>query len=82
MGELNRDSIDSQMIIQCPKCGEKVVVSGLGRKHLRIPVKNVYDAISASGSVAGAARVLGCSRAYIYKVMKANGLKVSRLKDR
>ena len=64
------------MIIQCPKCGQKVVVNGLGRKVLNIPVKNVYDALLAHGSVAAAANELGCSRAYIYKVVKANGLKL------
>lgn len=64
------------MIIACPKCGEKVVVSGLGRKPLNIPLKNVYDAIQAYGSVAGAARKVGCSTAYIFKVLKANGVRL------
>jgi len=66
------------MIIACPKCGEKVVVNGLGRKPLNIPLKNAYDALQAHGSVAGAANELGCSQRYIFKVLKANGL---RLKD-
>ena len=61
------------MIVKCPNCGEKVVVNGLGRKSLDIPVKNVYDAIQRHGSVAGAARFLGCSRGYIYKVLKDHG---------
>ena len=62
------------MLIQCPKCGEKVMVSGLGRKPLNIPLKNVYDAIQAHRSVAGAARKLGCSPGYIFKVLKDNGI--------
>ena len=66
------------MIIQCPKCGEKVVVNGLGRKPLNIPVTKVYDALQASGNISATANSLGCSRAYIYKVLKANGL---NLKD-
>jgi len=66
------------MIIQCPNCGEKIVVGGLGRKRLDIPLKNVYEAIWAHGSVAAAADKLGCSQGYIFKVLKANGL---RLKD-
>ena len=66
------------MIIQCPKCGEKVVVNGLGRRPLNIPLKNVCDALQAHGGVAGAAKELGCSPAYIYKVLKVNGL---NLKD-
>ena len=64
------------MIIQCPKCGEKVVVKGLGRKPLNIPLKNVYEALRAHGSVGAAAKKLGCSQGYIFKVLKANGLKL------
>lgn len=64
------------MIIQCPNCGEKVVVNGLGRRRLDIPVKNVYDALIAKGSVSGAAKSLRCSRGYIYNTLKANGLKL------
>jgi len=66
------------MIIQCPNCGEKIVVNGLGRKPLNIPLKNVYEALRAHGSVAAAANELHCSQGYIFKVLKANGL---RLKD-
>ena len=64
------------MIIQCPNCGEKVVVNGLGRKPLNIPLKNVYEALQAHSSVAAAANKLGCSQAYIFKVLKADGLKL------
>ena len=64
------------MIIPCPNCGEKVVVNGLGRKPLNIPLKNVCDASQTSGNISAAANSLGCSRAYIYKVLKANGLKL------
>ena len=66
------------MKVQCPNCGHSVVVNGLGRKPLNIPLKNVYDALQAHGSVAAAANELRCSQAYIFKVLKANGL---RLKD-
>ena len=64
------------MIIQCPNCGEKIVVKGLGRKPLNIPLKNVYEALRTHGSVAAAANELGCSQGYIFKVLKANGLKL------
>ena len=67
------------MIIQCPKCGEKVVVKAGGRKPLNIPLKNVYDAIQAHGSVAGAARKLDCSPAYIFKVLKDNGVSLRKV---
>lgn len=66
------------MIIQCPNCGEKVEVIGLGRKPLNIPLKNVCEALQAHSSVAGAAKELGCSQGYIFKVLKDNGL---NLKD-
>ena len=65
------------MIIRCPKCGEKVEVSGLGRKPLNIPLKNVCEALQVHSSVAGAAKELGCSPAYIFKILKANRLKLN-----
>ena len=61
------------MLVQCPKCGEKVVVKGLGRKPLNIPLKNVYDCLRKYRSVEKAAQELGCSQGYIFKVLKANG---------
>lgn len=61
------------MKIQCPECGNSITVNGLGRKSLNIAVKNVYDAIQHNPSVTLAAAELGCSRAYIYKVLKAEG---------
>jgi molybdenum-dependent DNA-binding transcriptional regulator ModE len=63
------------MIVQCPHCGKSVVVNGLGRKPLNIPLKNVYEAIQAHGSVAAAAVKLGCSQGYVFNALKANGLK-------
>lgn len=64
------------MIIACPHCGEKVVVKGLGRKPLNIPLKNVYECLTKHRSVARASQELGCSQGYIFKVLKANGLKL------
>ena len=64
------------MIISCPHCGKSVVVNGLGRKPLNIPLKIVYEALRAHSSVAAAAHDLGCSEAYIFKILKANGLKL------
>lgn len=66
------------MIVQCPNCGHSVVVNGLGRKRLNIPLKNILDMVSRHTTVASAAKELGCSPAYIFGVLKANGL---RLKD-
>ena len=62
------------MLVQCPHCGNSVVVNGLGRKPLNIPVSNVYDAIRLYHNIPAAAESLGCSRAYIYKVLKQHGM--------
>lgn len=66
------------MIVQCPHCGQSITVNGLGRKPLNIPLKNVCECLKEHGSVKAAAQELGCSQAYIFGVLKANGL---RLKD-
>lgn len=66
------------MIIPCPHCGKSVAVNGLGRKPLNIPLKNVCECLRKHRSVARAAQELECSQAYIFKVLKANGL---NLKD-
>ncbi len=66
------------MKVQCQHCGQSVVVNGLGRKPLNIPLKNVCESLQAHHSVAAAARELNCSQGYIFSVLKANGL---RLKD-
>ena len=62
------------MIVKCPYCGKPVVVNGFGRRPLNILVIKVYDALRLNRSVLAAANELGCSRAYVYKVLKADGL--------
>ena len=62
------------MLTQCPHCGKSVEVNGLGRKALNIPLINIYDALQLYQSVGGAACELKCSRAYIYKILKAKRL--------
>ena len=64
------------MIIPCPHCGESVVVNGLGRKRLNIPLKNVLESLRAHGNLVAATRELSCSQAYIFGVLKANRLKL------
>ena len=66
------------MLVQCQHCGQTVEVSGLGRKRLNIPLKKVCESLQAHRSVAAAAQELNCSQGYIFKVLKANSL---RLKD-
>jgi len=66
------------MIVQCPHCGKPVMVNGLGRKTLNIPLKNICEALQAHRSVAAAAQELNCSQGYIFAALKANGL---NLKD-
>jgi len=59
----------------CPKCGEKIRVKGTGgRKPKDLPVIFVCDKLRATRSVKQAAEELGCSRGYIYKVLKSEGL--------
>lgn len=64
------------MIVECPYCGNSVVVNGLGRKRLNIPLKNISDCLQAHRNVVTAANELGCSPAYIFGVLKVNGLKL------
>ena len=64
------------MLVQCPHCREIVAIDGLGRKPLNLPVKNVCDALQLYHSVGRAATAMGCSRAYIYKVIKEQNLSV------
>ena len=63
------------MIVNCPHCGEPVVVNGLGRKRLNIPLKNICEALCSYGNVAAVARELHCSEGYIFNTLKAQGLK-------
>jgi len=69
------------MEIPCPKCGEMVVVSGLGRKPLNISVKIVCDVLQAHHSVKVAAEYLNCSPGYIFKVLKANRLTLKKVRE-
>ena len=64
------------MIVQCPHCGKPVVVNGLGRKPLNIPLRNVCESLQAHRSVVEAANELNCSQGYIFKMLKDNGLKL------
>lgn len=64
------------MIVQCPHCGKEIAVNGLGRPRLDIPLKNVYESLSRHCSVIAAANELGCSPAYIFGALKANGMKL------
>ena len=61
------------MIINYPHCGELVVVNGLGRKRLDIPLKNIYEALRSERNVTDAARTLHCSAGYIFNELKSRG---------
>ena len=69
------------MKIRCPSCGRDVVVEGLGRKPLDITVKNVCDALQKHHNIMAVAEELGCSRAYIYRVLKKNNLSLRDFMD-
>ncbi len=62
------------MKVKCSNCGKSIVVNGLGRKPFNMSVTEVYDALRLHCSVSGAANHLECSRAYIYKILKAHGM--------
>jgi hypothetical protein len=64
------------VIIKCPHCGKPVAVNGLGRKRLNISLKNVCECLQTHHNVVTAANELGCSPAYIFGVLKDNGLKL------
>lgn len=65
------------MILNCPRCGEPVIVNGLGRKRLNIPLKNICEALCSCRNVAAAARELHCSEGYIFNALKTQGLRPS-----
>ena len=67
------------MKVICQKCGNEVTVNGLGRKAFNIPVTNVCDYLRLYCDVDMAAKHLHCSPAYLYKVLKAEGLKMKDL---
>ena len=67
------------MLVQCPNCGQQVLVNGLGRKPLNIPFKNICEALQTYHSVAAAAKELNCSKAYIYKTIRGNAGEVEDL---
>jgi hypothetical protein len=66
------------MIVRCQNCGNSVVASGLGRKPLNIPLKNILEELRRHRSVKAAAHELNCSQGYIFNALKAHGI---RLKD-
>ena len=68
--------------VTCPNCGEKIKVKGTGgRKPKDLPVIFVCDKLRACSSVARAAEELGCSRGYIYKVLKETGMTVKEVME-
>ena len=64
------------MKVRCPNCGSEVVVSGLGRKPFNMPITNICDELRLHTGPTEAAEILGCSKAYLYKLLKAEGLKM------
>ena len=67
------------MLVECPNCKTIIVVDGLGRRRLDIPLKNVCDTLQAHKNVKTAAQQLRCSPAYIFKILKENGLKLKNV---
>jgi hypothetical protein len=69
------------MKVVCQHCGQEIVVNGLGRKPLNIPLKNICEALQALGNVEAVAQKLECSPGYIFKVLKANGLTLNDVRE-
>jgi hypothetical protein len=66
------------MKVECPHCGKTIDLGrGTGRKPLNISVKFVCDALQKHGTVAAAASELGCSRGYVYKILKEAGIRLT-----
>lgn len=63
----------------CPSCGKALPIRRSGRKPLNIPLKNVCETLQTHCNVAAAANELNCSPAYIFGVLKANGLKLKNV---
>ena len=61
-------------VITCPYCGKVAATIGIGRAAANIPVTDICDTLRLCRSVSSTAEKLGCSRAYIYKVLKTKGL--------
>lgn len=72
--------VSKNMNIKCPHCGSDVPVRGIGRKPLAIPVSKVCDVLRNSSTVQVAAKELGCSRAYIYKVIHMTGMSMEEVR--
>ena len=63
------------MKVECPNCGNEVIVSGLGRPKKKLDGIKVLATLQASGSVTATAKEYAVSRGSIRNVMKAIGLK-------
>lgn len=75
MVEKPSPKIAAPRVVVCPKCGAEVPVGYVsGRQPLGVAVNIICDTLRATRSVKDAAEELGCSRGYIYKVLKAGGL--------
>ena len=61
-------------VITCPHCGKVAATIVIGRSPTNIAVTDICDALRYHRSILAAAESLGCSRALIYKVLKANGM--------
>ena len=62
------------MKVICPICGTAIVVNGLGRKPLNVPLIKIRDTLLLHGNVRETANSLGCSPGFVYKILKINGL--------
>jgi hypothetical protein len=62
------------MQVKCPKCGELMLIDGLGRRAFNIPVTEVCDALSRVKKVLAAAELLTFFQTYISRYLKLTDL--------
>lgn len=60
--------------IICQHCGKVAATIGIGKVATSLTVTDICDALKSYKSVKLAAQNLKCSRALVYKILKANGL--------
>ena len=61
-------------VITCPYCGRVAATLSMGRSASNISVIEVCDALRLWNNVPAAAEKLKCSRALVYKILKAHGM--------
>lgn len=68
------------MKVLCPKCGNFVVVNGLGRPAAKYPVQNVLNAYQTLQNIGLVAEKLNLSRGTVWRILKSEGVEIVNAK--